>query len=74
MISERFPGPVRTSPASVTPRSTYNPAERLGREPLKLAMMFPGQGSQSVGMLAALATAEPVVGETFDEASARAGL
>jgi [acyl-carrier-protein] S-malonyltransferase len=33
-------------------------------------MMFPGQGSQSVGMLAALAAAEPVVQETFAEASA----
>jgi [acyl-carrier-protein] S-malonyltransferase len=36
---------------------------------LKLAMMFPGQGSQSVGMLATLASTAPVVGETFDEAS-----
>jgi [acyl-carrier-protein] S-malonyltransferase len=36
---------------------------------LKLAMMFPGQGSQSVGMLASLAAAEPVVGATFSEAS-----
>ncbi len=36
-------------------------------------MMFPGQGSQSVGMLAALAAAEPVVGETFGEASAVLG-
>src|SRR4029077_2256927 len=33
------------------------------------AMMFPGQGSQSVGMLAALAAAEPAVAETFGEAS-----
>jgi [acyl-carrier-protein] S-malonyltransferase len=40
---------------------------------LKLAMMFPGQGSQSVGMLAALAAAEPVVAETFAEASAVLG-
>jgi [acyl-carrier-protein] S-malonyltransferase len=40
---------------------------------MKLAMMFPGQGSQSVGMLAALAAAEPVVGETFAEASAVLG-
>jgi [acyl-carrier-protein] S-malonyltransferase len=40
---------------------------------LKLAMMFPGQGSQSVGMLAALAAAEPVIGETFEEASAALG-
>ncbi|HEU5467786.1 MAG TPA: ACP S-malonyltransferase [Steroidobacteraceae bacterium] len=36
-------------------------------------MTFPGQGSQSVGMLAALAAAEPVVGETFAEASAVVG-
>ncbi|MDH4259018.1 MAG: ACP S-malonyltransferase [Gammaproteobacteria bacterium] len=32
-------------------------------------MMFPGQGSQSVGMLAALGDVEPVVGATFAEAS-----
>ncbi len=38
-----------------------------------LAMMFPGQGSQSVGMLASLAAAEPVVTETFAEASAILG-
>jgi [acyl-carrier-protein] S-malonyltransferase len=36
---------------------------------LKLGMMFPGQGSQSVGMLAALAAAESVIGDTFAEAS-----
>jgi len=36
---------------------------------MSLAFVFPGQGSQSVGMLAALAAAEPVVRETFDEAS-----
>jgi [acyl-carrier-protein] S-malonyltransferase len=36
---------------------------------LKLAMMFPGQGSQSVGMLASLAAVEPVVAATFAEAS-----
>lgn len=34
-----------------------------------LAMVFPGQGSQSVGMLAGLAAAYPVVGETFAQAS-----
>jgi len=37
------------------------------------AMVFPGQGSQSVGMLSALAGAFPVVRETFDEASAVLG-
>lgn len=36
---------------------------------MSLAVVFPGQGSQSVGMLKALAAAEPVVRETFAEAS-----
>ena len=36
---------------------------------MTLAFVFPGQGSQSIGMLAALAAAEPVVRQTFDEAS-----
>ncbi|MGE4070238.1 MAG: ACP S-malonyltransferase [Lysobacterales bacterium] len=35
-----------------------------------LAMLFPGQGSQSLGMLAALSQAHPQVRATFDEASA----
>ena len=35
--------------------------------------MFPGQGSQSVGMLAELAAAESVIGDTFAEASATLG-
>lgn len=34
-----------------------------------LAFLFPGQGSQSVGMLSALAGAYKVVGDTFGEAS-----
>jgi [acyl-carrier-protein] S-malonyltransferase len=34
-----------------------------------LAFVFPGQGSQSLGMLSQLATAFPVVGQTFQEAS-----
>jgi [acyl-carrier-protein] S-malonyltransferase len=36
---------------------------------MSLAFVFPGQGSQSPGMLAALAAAEPVVRATFAEAS-----
>ncbi|MEM9384959.1 MAG: ACP S-malonyltransferase [Pseudomonadota bacterium] len=36
---------------------------------MALAFVFPGQGSQSVGMLAELAAAEPVVNHTFEEAS-----
>ena len=33
------------------------------------AVLFPGQGSQSLGMLAALAAAHPIIRATFDEAS-----
>ena len=36
---------------------------------MSLAVVFPGQGSQSVGMLGALAAAEPLVQATFAEAS-----
>jgi [acyl-carrier-protein] S-malonyltransferase len=39
----------------------------------KTALVFPGQGSQSVGMLAELASAHPVVAQTFAEASAALG-
>jgi [acyl-carrier-protein] S-malonyltransferase len=39
-----------------------------------LAFVFPGQGSQSVGMLAELAELHPVVRETFREASDGAGV
>ncbi|MDX8391618.1 MAG: ACP S-malonyltransferase [Mariprofundaceae bacterium] len=37
------------------------------------AFLFPGQGSQSVGMLADILTAEPVVRQAFDEASEALG-
>lgn len=40
---------------------------------MTFAFVFPGQGSQSVGMLAALASAEPLIQETFAEASAVLG-
>ena len=33
---------------------------------MAFAFVFPGQGSQSVGMLGALAAADPVVRATFD--------
>src|SRR5215813_14441779 len=36
---------------------------------MSFAFVFAGQGSQSVGMLAALAAAEPIVRATFEEAS-----
>jgi [acyl-carrier-protein] S-malonyltransferase len=40
---------------------------------MSFAFVFPGQGSQSVGMLAGLASAEPLVLETFAEASSVLG-
>jgi [acyl-carrier-protein] S-malonyltransferase len=40
---------------------------------MTFAFVFPGQGSQSVGMLTALAGAEPLVQETFAAASAVLG-
>jgi [acyl-carrier-protein] S-malonyltransferase len=40
---------------------------------MSFAFVFPGQGSQSVGMLAALAQTDPLVRATFDEASAALG-
>lgn len=40
---------------------------------MSVAFVFPGQGSQSVGMLSGLAAAHPEVRSTFDEASAVLG-
>jgi [acyl-carrier-protein] S-malonyltransferase len=40
---------------------------------MTLAVVFPGQGSQSVGMMAELAAQHAVVRDTFDEASAALG-
>lgn len=40
----------------------------------KLAFVFPGQGSQAIGMLADLAAEHAVIKSTFDEASAALGL
>ena len=40
---------------------------------MKFAALFPGQGSQSVGMLHSLAAAYPVVSATFAEASEALG-
>jgi [acyl-carrier-protein] S-malonyltransferase len=40
---------------------------------MSLAFVFPGQGSQSIGMMNGLASAYPLVKETFDQASAVLG-
>jgi [acyl-carrier-protein] S-malonyltransferase len=40
----------------------------------QLAFVFPGQGSQSLGMLGELSALDPVVAETFKEASEGAGV
>ncbi|HEY4555958.1 MAG TPA: acyltransferase domain-containing protein, partial [Lysobacter sp.] len=40
----------------------------------QLAFVFPGQGSQALGMLAELAGTDPQVRATFDEASEGAGV
>jgi [acyl-carrier-protein] S-malonyltransferase len=40
---------------------------------MNYAVLFPGQGSQAVGMLGALAAAYPMVGQTFEEAGAALG-
>ena len=40
---------------------------------MSFAFVFPGQGSQSVGMLAALASEDGIVRETFEQASAALG-
>ena len=40
---------------------------------MSFAFVFPGQGSQSTGMLAALSQTDPVVRATFEEASAALG-
>ncbi|HZF26984.1 MAG TPA: ACP S-malonyltransferase [Steroidobacteraceae bacterium] len=40
---------------------------------MSLAFVFPGQGSQSVGMLSSLGAAEPLVAETFAQASEALG-
>src|SRR5690554_2502883 len=47
----------------------YNRAAFSPGGMMSIAFMFPGQGSQSVGMLSALAADSPSVRSVFDEAS-----
>ncbi len=47
----------------LTMKTSFNNADQT------LAMVFPGQGSQSVGMLSGLAQDFPLVSETYREAS-----
>ena len=46
----------------------------MSQTPAQLALVFPGQGSQSVGMLAELSELHPSVKATFEEASEGAGV
>jgi [acyl-carrier-protein] S-malonyltransferase len=46
----------------------------VSESPAQLALVFPGQGSQSVGMLAELSELHPSVRATFEEASEGAGV
>lgn len=46
----------------------------MSETPAQLALVFPGQGSQSVGMLAELSELHPAVKATFEEASDGAGV
>src|SRR5262249_12625851 len=51
----------------------YNPGNDEGRTMMRFAAVFPGQGSQSIGMLGTLASAHPAVQQTFAEASEALG-
>ncbi len=48
--------------------TAFNPSASAQR-PLRTAVVFPGQGSQKIGMLAELAEHFPLINETFAEAS-----
>jgi [acyl-carrier-protein] S-malonyltransferase len=54
--------------------SESSPMSTAASNPSNLAFVFPGQGSQSLGMLAELASEFAVVQTTFAEASAGAGV
>ena len=55
-------------------RASFRPSHDVADPMPSLAFVFPGQGSQSVGMLSALAARDPGVRATFDEASTGAGI
>ena len=59
---QTFPADRAYHPRPVPQESRVNPVQ--------LAFVFPGQGSQSLGMLGELASAHAEIRATFDEASA----
>ncbi len=58
--------------ARIIPARFFSPDPRVTSTPL--AFVFPGQGSQSLGMLAELSELHPIVREAFAEASDGAGV
>ncbi|NJD19266.1 MAG: type I polyketide synthase, partial [Gemmatimonadetes bacterium] len=68
-LAEKSAGALETGDTSRW-RALRNRGAFLGRGPTpgKVAFLFPGQGSQYVGMLGGLKAVEPIVQETFDEA------
>src|SRR5262245_48220950 len=64
----RRPHPARSQGDAPRRRRRIHLGRDAGGDVMKFAMVFPGQGSQSVGMLAAYGDA-PVVRETLAEAS-----
>src|SRR5690606_31359651 len=64
---QTIPKPARYHLRPFLPRRTHVTVPQL-------AFVFPGQGSQSIGMLAGLAEAHAVVRESFEEASQGAGV
>src|SRR5256885_7630222 len=72
MIRERTVAPIRLSRLRITlPPCRWSQATPVGDSyaPRVHAWLFPGQGSQSVGMGKAVADAFPAAPRTYDEAN-----
>ena len=67
-----MPAPPQGSSCAPPLHGLHSVSEAIQSNPV--ALVFPGQGSQAVGMLAELAELHPVVKATFQEASEGAGV